>query len=249
MRRAALGIVLCLLVRHLANATPAAPPGQDRNDVPYQVTVSEVSKDSHVIHNRLTFDCQAADGSNGWPPKKIDCVMVQQDLQEPSPPSKDDLDKQLAHMTTDDQVKEFCKGESAKAETQEEVEFRKKVAKACEKADPSAVAPALRAIFREMFDAASQTCSMMTIVRRSTFLYVRKGLWVSYPDPTRACTNVAVTGTLRRDERHPSAWNYTEATVANPSKDSLCHAESGTTQFTWRHAFTASQLKCRYVEM
>jgi hypothetical protein len=65
----------------------------------------------------------------------------------------------------------------------------------------------------------------------------------------RACSNVAVTRTLRADPSTPSNWNYTEVTVATPSKDSLCHAESGTTQFTWRQSFTASPLNCRYVEM
>jgi hypothetical protein len=80
-------------------------------------------------------------------------------------------------------------------------------------------------------------------------VYVKKGVWVSQPDPFRACANVAVTGTLRSDAGTPSSWNYTEVTVAKPSKDSLCHATSGTTEFTWRNVYTASQLNCRYVEM
>jgi hypothetical protein len=253
MRWSSLGVAVLLLVRHDANAEPRAAPSQDRDSVPFRVNVSEVSKDGHVIHNRLTFDCQTTDGSTGSPPRMIDCVVVQQDLQEPSPPpSKQALDKEIAEMTDGDQLKKLCKGDTAprpKDEFQQDLEFRKKVAKACGKTNRAAVVAALTDIFRDTLETVSQTCTMITIVRRSTFVYVKNGVWVSYPDPTRICSNVAVTGTLRRDVRNPSSWNYTDVTVATPSKDSFCHAESGTTEFTWRKAFTASPLKCRYVEM
>jgi hypothetical protein len=250
MRWAALGIVVCLLAPHVLNAKTAAAVG--REDVPYQVSVSEISKDAHIIHNRLTFDCEASEGSSGWPPKKIDCVMVQQDLQEPSsPPSKELLDKQVAEMTDGDKLKDLCRRESARRPTDksQDIEFRKKVAKACGKPNRTEVVAALTGIFRDLEETGSQTCTMTTVVFRFTFSYVKKGVWVSYPDPIRTCTNVAVTHTLRRDVSTPSSWNYTEVTVATPSPDSLCRAESGTTEFSWRQAVTASQLGCRSVEM
>ena len=241
---------MCLLVRHDANAKPAAAPSKDPDAVPFQVSVSEVSKDGHIIHNRLTFDCQAADKSS-WPPKEIDCVTVQQDLQEPSPPpSRGDLDKQVAEMVNGDKPMALCQELTRQPkgdESQQETEFRSKVGSACRKADRAAVVAALTDVLRKWSESASQTCSMMTIIRRTTFEYVRKGIWVSRPDPSRICTNVADTGTLRRDAN--GHWNYTEVTVATPSKDSLCHAESGTTEFTWRKAITGSPLNCRYVEM
>jgi len=252
MRSTALGVAVCLLTHHLANAKPASPPGRDHEAFPYQTSVSEVSKDGHPIHNRLTFTCEAADGSSGRPPKQIDCVMVQQDLQEPEPlPSKEILDKQVAEMTDGDKLKDLCQRESAPRPKEEpqDIEFRKKVGKACEKSSRAAVVAAVTEIFRDMMETSSQTCTMTTIVFRFTFSYEKEGVWVSHPDPIRACSNVAITRTLRADPSTPSNWNYTEVTVATPSKDSLCHAESGTTQFTWRQSFTASPLNCRYVQM
>jgi hypothetical protein len=124
-----------------------------------------------------------------------------------------------------------------------------RLATACDKANRAAVVAAVADMLRSLEETASQTCTMATVVFRFTFAYVRKGVWVSYPDPIRSCTNVAVTRTLRANASTPSNWNYTEVTVAKPPKDSLCRAESGTTEFTWRQAFTASPLKCRYVEM
>jgi hypothetical protein len=252
MRRFTLGIAVCLWAHHLANAKPSPEAGRDREEVPYQASVSEVSKDGHVIHNRLTFDCQPADGASGWPPKEIDCVVIQQDLQEPSPPpTKEVLDKQVAEMTEGDKLKDLCQRESTPRpkEGKEDIEFRKKIATACGQASRTAVVAALTDIFRSMDETASRTCTMMTIVQRNTFSRVKKGVWVSSPNPYRTCTNVAVTGTLRQDREILSNWNYTEVTVATPSKDSLCHAESGTTQFTWRQAFTSAQLNCRLVQM
>lgn len=244
---------MCLLAHHLANAKTASAPGRDHEEFPYQTSVSEVSKDGHVIHNRLTFDCQPAEGSSDSPPRKIDCLMVQQDLQEPSPPpSKELLDQQVAEMTDGDKLKELCQRESARHaehESQQDVEFRKKVASACDKANRAAVVAAVTDMVRSLEETASQTCTMATVVFRFTFAYVRKGVWVSYPDPMRSCTNVTITRTLRADASTPSNWNYTEVTVAKPSKDSLCRADSGTAEFTWRQAFTTSQLNCRYVEM
>ena len=252
MRWATFGIVACLVAVQLAYAKPAPPGGPDHEDVPYHATVSEVSKakDGHVIHNRLDFDCEAAEGSRAWPPpKKIDCVLVQQDLQEPSaPPSKEELAKAVAEMTDGDKLKELCQKESTRPPTsQQDEEFRRKVTKACDKKNRADVVASVTDIVREMEETASHTCTMMTFVSRIPFTYVKKGVWVSPPDPLRNCQNVAITRTLRRDG---SSWNYTEATVATPSKDPLCSvAESGTTEFTWRQAYTATPLGCRYVEM
>jgi hypothetical protein len=253
MRSTALGVAVCLLAHHLANAKTASAPGRDHEEFPYQASVSEVSKDGHPIHNRLTFNCEPADGSSGRPPKEIDCIMVQQDLQEPEPlSSREVLEKQVKEMTDGDKLKEVCQAELARRSkdgSQQEAELGKKIAKACNQPNRAAVVAALTDIFRDVGEAASHTCAMMTVVQKFTFSYVKKGIWVSHPDPMRACSNVAVTRTLRADLSTPSNWNYTEVTVATPSKDSLCHAESGTTEFTWRQAFTASRLNCSYVEM
>lgn len=154
-------------------------------------------------------------------------------------------------MVEGDKLKDLCQHESVRRPTDEpqDVEFKNRIAKACEKQSRAAVVAALTAIFRDVGEAASHTCTMMTVVQKFTFSYVKKGTWVSHPDPIRACSNVAVTRTLRADLSTPSNWNYTEVTVATPSKDSLCHAESGTTEFTWRQAYTASRLNCLFVEM
>jgi hypothetical protein len=161
------------------------------------------------------------------------------------------LDKQVAEMTAGNNLNDLCQRASAPSpkDERQDIEFKKKVAQACNKPNRAAVVPAVTDVLRDMLETASRTCTMMTIVQRFTFDYVKRGVWVSYPDPIRGCTNVAVTRTLRADPSTPSNWNYAEVTVATPSKDSLCHAESGTAEFTWRQAYTPSQLKCRYVEM
>jgi hypothetical protein len=248
MRSTALGIAACLLAYHLANATPSSVPKRDHEEFPFQTSVSEVPKDGHPIHNRLTFECEPAKGSGGSPPKKIDCIMVQQDLLEPSPqPSKEVMAKQL---TEGDRLKELCEGDwTRKDESPQGVEFKKKVAKACSQPSRTAVVDALIEVIREMEEPAYHTCTMATTVFRITFAYVKKGVWVSNPDPMRTCPNVAITRTLRADISMPSGWDYAEVTVATPPKGSLCRAESGTTEFTWRQVVTASQLNCRSVEM
>ena len=117
------------------------------------MTVSEVSKDGHVIHNRLDFDCEAAEGSGVWPPpKKIDCVLVQQDLQEPSaPPSEKELAKAVAEMTDGEKLKNLCQQESARSPTsQQDEEFRKKVTKACNKKNRADVVASVTDLVREM---------------------------------------------------------------------------------------------------
>lgn len=256
------GLVLYLMVSHAASAKPDAVG----DDIPRFLNVSEVPKDDHVIHNRVTFDCQAADGSDPAAPKEIDCVMVQQDLQEPSPlPSKEEWDKQFAEMSEDEATKEAIKvcqeldqltkdeprqnGHRTKDELRQEAEYREKLATPCRKKDHAAIVAVLSDMLRKQAERESQTCKMTTIPRRLTFAHVKKGVWVHLPDAYRLCKNVKVTGTLRRDAHNPDEWNYTEVTVAAPSKTSFCHAETGTVEFTWRKAFTPQELKCRYLEM
>jgi hypothetical protein len=242
--------VVALIFCHSANAT-SAPVG---DDIPRLVSVSEVSKDGHVIHNRLTLDCAATDGSNRTAAKEITCLVVQQNIREPSPlPSKEEWDrewgKQAREMTSDELTK-TCKGLGQETEEwREDAELRERGLRACAKKDNTAIVTTLGSLLRKSAERESQTCRMVTIPRRSTFTHVRAGVWVSVPDPFRVCDNVKVTDTIRRDQRSPDSWNYTEVTVATPSKDSFCQAETGTVEFTWRNAVTPYELTCRYLAM
>jgi len=245
MRPSPLFLGLLLVAVREVNAKPT-----QFSDIPWKFNVSEVSKDGHVIHNRLTFDCQAAEGSDPYRPKEINCVMIQQNLREPSapPPRQEDLDKEAAKLSSAD-LKKACEEALApklKSGSHDDAGFSEKVGKACAANDRASIVAALAGWFREQADREGQTCSMTTIARRGTFRHIKPGVWVTVPDSFNACPNVKITGTLIHDD---VSWNLTEVVVATPSTNSLCQAESGTTEFTWRVAVTPTPLKCRFVQM
>jgi len=224
-----------ILASVTANTNPAV---KTATDVPWQFNVSEVSKDGHVVHNRLSFNCVPGVSSV---PKQIDCVIVQQNLQEPTPPSRGDQDKAISEMGD---VLKVCSenfGQAKGGEPRHETEFRAKIQNACKAKDRAAAIDAIRAVA----EVESQTCKLFSVVLRKTFTEVDKDTWISKEDPG-ICDNIKVTSTLRRNR---DFWNYSEVEVATPSKNSLCHGISGTTHFTWDKAVTAYDLKCRYVEM
>lgn len=211
------------------------------NDVPASFNVGEVSKDGHIIHNRLTFDCHSSS------PKEIDCVIVQQDLQEPKTPSKEDIDHAISEIGD---VLKMCHESLSRfkiGEPKHETEFRENVKTACREKDRAA----LTGLIRSRFELDGQTCKLMSIVFHYTFMKATNDKWISVPDQG-ICPNFAVTRTILRDPRSRSNWNYTEVTTAKPAPAAtalLCNATSGTAEFTWSKAFTAYELKCRYVEM
>ena len=237
-------LVVFLLVFCPAIASPAADFRFFDANAPYLFNVSEVSKDGHVLHNRLSFNCEPV------APKTIECVVVQQDLTDPTPLPKEEQEKAIAKVIAGmGDLLTVCKediGQPQAGEPRTDTEYRAKLKSACQAKDRIAVAGAIR----YMADIEGQTCKLTTVVTRHTFSEIKKDTWIS-KDPPGGCDNITLTGTLRRDPRGHSFWNYTETVEAKPSAiaPTVCHAVSETTQFTWRKAVTAYDLKCRYVAM
>ena len=235
--------LIILLVPTVAVADAKVKPVAGKRAAPGYLNVSEISQDGHAIHNRLTFDCGAPKA------KTLECVVVQQDVQEPSPTSVEQLNKA---MSEGGDVLKACKDPSwRKLPTIDEPrylsDYRKQFEVACQAKDRLAAADAIR----RFYQVQSQSCQLTTVVFRWTFLEVDRDTWTAEPDPFRTCDNVSVTRTLRRDPESPDSWNYTEVTVAKPSASAptLCAARSGTATFSWRKAVTAHDLGCRYLAM
>jgi|SRR5450631_2746461 len=234
---------IILVVAAAALTDAKAAPIASKRTAPDYLNVSEISRDGHSIHNRLTFNC--------GPPqaKRLECVVVQQDVQEPSPTSPAEVNKALSELGD---VLRSCKDPSWKkppsaGEPRYLSDYRKQFEVACAAKDRSAATEAIR----RFYEIQGQSCQLMTVVFRWTFLEVDKDTWTLEPEPFRTCDNVSVTRTLRRDPDSPGNWNYTEVVVAKPSATAttLCAARSGITNFSWGNAVTARELGCRYLAM
>ena len=233
--------LIILLAPTVALADAKLKPMTAKRAAPNYLNVSEISQGRHAIHNRLTFDC-------GIPKAKtLECIVVQQDIQEPSPTSAEQLDKAMSEVGD---VLKSCKDPNWKKspaidEPRYLSDYRKQFEVACQAKDRVAATDAIR----RFSQIQSQACKLMTVVYRWTFLEVDRDTWTTEPEPFRTCDNVSVTRTLRRDPESPDNWNYTEVTLAKPSASAptLCAARSGTATFSWRKAVTAHDLGCRYL--
>ena len=231
---------LAPIVVFICASTPS--PSQGAEDVPSIFNLSEVSNDGRIIHNRVTFDCTPESRHS------VSCLLIQQDIREPTPPSKDEIDKMIAQLGD---PLDMCKQLTAplgRGEPNHERLFMERARNACAKKDRTE----LVAAFRDRAEIEGQTCTLLTFVQKHTFEKINNDTWISYPDHQGICDNVSVTRTLRRDPKFHSGWNYTESTVAGPPPavaPTVCKASSETVSFTWRKAVTAYETTCRYLTM
>jgi len=127
---------LAPIVVFICASTPS--PSQGAEDVPSIFNLSEVSNDGRIIHNRVTFDCTPESRHS------VSCLLIQQDIREPTPPSKDEIDKMIAQLGD---PLDMCKQLTAplgRGEPNHERLFMERARNACAKKDRTELVAAFR---------------------------------------------------------------------------------------------------------